>query len=152
MQLPIITWDRIKRIKLRRCGKLDFTYNGKLQPPQLIQFGTAVHKPQYIAAAAVDVDELQYKRVSCSCTAAATVGVDAPQNKPFYTVPYYYMCLVNVRMVRIWFLFQLFEIILFSFFNAHISTDKQTVVEVKAARGANTGLQTRGPNICIKIS
>ena len=26
--------DRIKRLKLRCCGKLDFTCNGKLRPPQ----------------------------------------------------------------------------------------------------------------------
>ena len=39
--------DWIKRLKLRRSSKLDFTCNGKLRPPQLIYCGSAVYKPQY---------------------------------------------------------------------------------------------------------
>ena len=44
--------DRIKRLKLRHCGKLDFTCNGKLRPLQFIHCGAARFYLQRQAAAA----------------------------------------------------------------------------------------------------
>ena len=74
----VIRWDkdlgdRFKRLKLRRCGKLDFTCNGKLR---CCSSSTAAL--QYTR------DSLMY--CSASCTAAAIyVYISATVNEPQYT-------------------------------------------------------------------
>ena len=117
--------DRIKRLKLRHCGKLDFTCNGKLWLPQFIYWGAVVQEgdktskaemPQWPKGRKLRLprstwgchavhEAPQYTRKRLLCTAAAavhnlvysgtlmcsgaTVGVDALQYKPFYTVPFF---------------------------------------------------------------
>ena len=98
--------DGIKGLKLPRCGKLNFTYHGKLQRRStrdtllsLVYCGscTAAKAAIYIVSHVLRQPQQMSRstRVTpfllcgASCTAAAALGIDAPQFEPFYMVPKY---------------------------------------------------------------
>ena len=70
--LPLVFIPRV--LRLMYCGS--YKFEGSI---------TAVHEPQYMR----DKKYLVY--CGASCTAAAAVGIDAPQFESFYTVPYFFL-------------------------------------------------------------
>ena len=72
--VPTFSPDRIKRLKMRHWGKLNFTYDGKLLPPQFVPWCRSRRVPRYMTQ--IHLESCTSALVYCgtkSCTSALRI-------------------------------------------------------------------------------